>query len=307
LEKDFFPVIRHLKFQLTVKSHVISNVFVFSHVTYLSSIFAKERNQFNMKIIISTRTSTKEIDLKDNATLTDLKLAYSGISKKSIHRISFKKVSDDGKAERLDKDNKTLKDYGISDGETLQFKDLGPQIDYATVFVVEYAGPLFIVLLYALRPSIVFGAEANKKPYHIFALLALASWTFHFVKREFETFFVHQFSHPTMPLANLFKNSIYYWTFAAFIGKIIISCNLLKIADVYLQGYPLCSPNFIPPSDIQVYSGFIIFATSEIGNLICHLMLRNLREATGDIFIHNILYMCLSYLCLDNAENLCFP
>ena len=66
-----------------------------------------------------------------------------------------------------------------------------------------------------------------------------------------------------MPLQNLFKNCTYYWSFGAVIG------------------YPLCSPSFSAPGEIQVYVGLIIFALSEIGNLICHLMLSSMRPAEG--------------------------
>lgn len=66
-----------------------------------------------------------------------------------------------------------------------------------------------------------------------------------------------------MPLSNLFKNCIYYWSFGAVIG------------------YPLSDPKFSPPADIQVYIGFAIFVVSEIGNLICHLMLSNMRPSEG--------------------------
>ena len=33
----------------------------------------------------------------------------------------------------------------------------------------------------------------------------------HYGKRLVKTIFIHQFSHATMPLGNLFKNCAYYW------------------------------------------------------------------------------------------------
>ena len=40
-------------------------------------------------------------------------------------------------------DGKQLgKDYGLKGGDTLVFKDLGPQVPYAVVFLAEYAGPM---------------------------------------------------------------------------------------------------------------------------------------------------------------------
>lgn len=66
-----------------------------------------------------------------------------------------------------------------------------------------------------------------------------------------------------MPLNNLFKNCAYYWTFGAVIG------------------YPLCSPGFVAPSETLVYTGFAIFLLCEVGNLICHIMLSNMRPKEG--------------------------
>jgi very-long-chain enoyl-CoA reductase len=119
------------------------------------------------------------------------------------------------------------------------------------------------VLLWATRPSLIYGAGAASTPYNWVASLGIACWVGHFLKREFETFFVHKFSRPTMPLSNLYKNCTYYWTFGAVIG------------------YPLCSPSYLPPAETQVYAGLGIFLLSELGNLICHLMLSSLRPAEG--------------------------
>lgn len=210
------------------------------------------------------KARTHMIALPATATVSDLKKEYAKISKKSIHRLSFKYEGSEDKAKviRLDNDSKTIDSYGLGKEPLLTFKDLGPQIGYRFVFLVEYFGPMAFVGFYYLRPSLIFGSGITK-PYNWVAEMAVLCWITHFLKRELETIFVHKFSRPTMPLTNLFKNCSYYWTFGAVIG------------------YPLCHPDFVPPSLMQVYIGLGIFTVSEIGNLICHLMLSNMRPAEG--------------------------
>ncbi len=142
-------------------------------------------------------------------------------------------------------------------------KDLGPQIGYKTVFILEYLGPLLFVFLYSLRPEFVYGKnDANNKDFHPTAMMGILCWSFHFMKRELETLFVHRFSRPTMPLSNLFKNCTYYWTFGLVIG------------------YPLCHPEYTSPTSYnQIVLGLTLFIIAEILNLSVHLKLRNLRSS----------------------------
>jgi very-long-chain enoyl-CoA reductase len=157
-----------------------------------------------------------------------------------------------------------LASLGITDGAKLVFKDLGPQIGYRTVFLLEYFGPMLFVFFYMTRPAFLYGSGAATLPFSRTASLGIACWTFHFVKRELETIFVHRFSRPTMPLFNLFKNCIYYWAFGAVIG------------------YPLCHPAYQgPTSDTQILLGVVLFAASECLNCCVHLQLRFLRKGEG--------------------------
>lgn len=122
---------------------------------------------------------------------------------------------------------------------------------------------MLFVGLYALRPSFVFGANAGLE-YSRVATIGIICWMAHFLKREFETIFIHKFSRPTMPLTNLFKNCAYYWLFGMAIG------------------YPLCAPSYVGPSnELQVNIGLAIFVLCELGNLYCHIILSGLRPAEG--------------------------
>ena len=153
-------------------------------------------------------------------------------------------------------------------GKTPLLKDMGPQFSYRGVFLIEYAGPLFIMMLYALRPALLFGEGWSLAPvqgeWSDVATLGFWCWCAHFLKRELETLFVHKFSRPTMPLSNLFKNSIYYWTFGAIVGLV------------------LCHPQYTPnPNPLAVQVGLAIFVVSELLNGAVHLQLAGMRPAEG--------------------------
>lgn len=85
-------------------------------------------------------------------------------------------------------------------------KDLGPQFSYRGVFIVEYLGPILIMLAFASRPEWLFGkgsspvdmqagltqanmnAAVGTAKWNAFVQsLAIALWVLHFVKREVET------------------------------------------------------------------------------------------------------------------------
>jgi very-long-chain enoyl-CoA reductase len=112
----------------------------------------------------------------------------------------------------LDHDDMTLSSFGIESGEIICFKDLGPQVGWRTVFLVEYAGPLFIYpFFYSIFHSGVEKTQAQK--------VAFVCLMAHFVKRELESVFVHHFSRATMPMRNIFKNSFHYWI----VGGILVA------------------------------------------------------------------------------------
>ena len=221
----------------------------------------------DMKVVVVSGRSTPRkdaVDLPEGATVADLKKSYR--PNVSVHRKSFKFQSADPTvaAVSLSDDRKPLSAYGVASGAEVLYKDLGPQIGYRTVFIVEYAGPIAFMALYALRPSFIYGAEAAVKPLGDVQKLYVWLFLIHFFKREFETFFVHKFSRPTMPLSNLFKNSLYYWSFAAGMG------------------YFLCHPNYTAPSHGLDKLAAVAWAVMELGNLAVHLQLGGMRKSDGD-------------------------
>jgi very-long-chain enoyl-CoA reductase len=187
--------------------------------------------------------------------------------KKEIAKIS--KLSVDRQSVRPDLNGKDLKnDTTIPEIETTRkvfIKDLGPQIGWNTVFLLEYAGPLVIYALVSCRPWILYGDLANNPTFTTTAKIALGCWSIHYLKRVLETLFVHRFSHGTMPIRNLFKNCGYYWGFCLYVA--------------YHTNHPL----FTPPSIIYQAAGLSLFALCEGGNLATHILLRNLRPAGSTV------------------------
>jgi very-long-chain enoyl-CoA reductase len=220
-----------------------------------------------MKVTITSGRGEKAkkevVEIAAGASVHELKKAYK--KHVSVHRkmLKFQPADAKAKAVALD-DTKSLESYGVKDGAELAYKDLGPQVGYRTVFVVEYAGPIAAMALYAMRPSLLYGAGANAKPLGDVQQLYIGLFVAHFVKRELETFFVHKFSRPTMPLSNIFKNSTYYWGFAAFVG------------------YFLCHPQYTAPTHGLEKIAAAAMVVFELGNFIVHVHLAGMRKKEGE-------------------------
>eukprot|EP00899_Mesostigma_viride_P020128 jgi/Mesvir1/28116/Mv04696-RA.1 len=170
-------------------------------------------------------------------------------------------------------------------------KDLGPQIGYSVVFLLEYLGPLLVYPIFYLWGSFIYPAMgvADKPPSGVARdaqTLALAFWSFHYAKRLLETLFVHAFSKGTMPIRNLFKNCSYYWGFAAFVS------------------YFVNHPRYTPMPREALIGGLVLGVLAELGNLYCHILLRKLRPAgsgsTEYVIPRGFLFeyiTCANYTC----------
>ncbi len=136
--------------------------------------------------------------LDKSATIKDLKVKLASEKRKNKHSIAFYYYENGNtKDKKYYDDEKTLS--GIS---SVFFKDLGPQIGYRTVFILEYLGPLgnyflsylliyhllihsivFVLLYYVIRTSvpevasIIWGTStASSTPLNETAFLGVACW-----------------------------------------------------------------------------------------------------------------------------------
>ncbi|KAK1058387.1 Very-long-chain enoyl-CoA reductase [Friedmanniomyces endolithicus] len=189
---------------------------------------------------------------------------YDRLSKETGLSATRLRITCDGKPVPNDK-KITVSSAGLGSGSKIQVKDLGPQIAWRTVFVIEYLGPLLIhPIFYFLRPYIYSGATS---PPSTLQTLSCITITLHFVKRELETLFVHRFSNATMPARNIFKNSAHYWLLS---GLLIAYFTYSPTSITAGEGSPLLT-----------YAGLALYAIGELANLNTHLVLRNLRSPGG--------------------------
>ena len=220
-----------------------------------------------MKINVQYRGKSGKsvsVDVPAKASVDEFKVAFQALTKTPVERQRFtvveKTPTKGGKPNAL-VDGKLLQSYGLGDGSAVLFKDLGPQIGYSTVFFWEYFGPLATYLIVYLFPGFFYGADAAGTTKSTVQDWAMYAWTFHYAKRIFETFFVHRFSHGTMPIFNLFKNCSYYWGFAFFVA--------------YFVNHPL----YTAPALDQAKIGLALFAVAEAVNAAVHLQFRFMRPA----------------------------
>lgn len=197
------------------------------------------------------------VELDENKSISDVKKAVA-LQKPNLYE-TRQSIRPESTGKNM-KDDVKLNTLNISSNHvTLFLKDLGPQVGWTTVFLTEYAGPLLIYLIFYFRPELIYGRKVAKMAQVVH--IACGCWVFHYAKRLFETVFVHRFSNATMPITNIFKNSLYYWGFAAFVA--------------YYVNHPLYTPPTFGTN--QVYLGLACFIFCELGNLSIHIALRNLR------------------------------
>ncbi|KAJ2516686.1 3-oxo-5a-steroid 4- dehydrogenase [Coemansia sp. RSA 2049] len=202
------------------------------------------------------------VDVPDDASVDDLKKA---INRKNKSLYPDRQRLTVGETKMVLEKDAGLTKYSIGDGDVVYLKDLGPQISWRTVFYIEYLGPMVFHYLIYNFPVIFYRhafehSEIQRRVY----MLVMG----HFLKRELETGFVHRFSHGTMPLFNVFKNSFHY--------HILSGLNLAYwvYGPSSAEGTVLAA-KLGNPTLMAIFTGIFLFA--ELSNLSTHITLRNLR------------------------------
>ncbi|XP_017927662.1 very-long-chain enoyl-CoA reductase isoform X3 [Manacus vitellinus] len=141
--------------------------------------------------------------VEPNATIREIRLMFHKLYPRWYPARQSIKLDPKGKSLR---DEEILQHLPVGTTATLYFKDLGPQIGWTTVFLIEYTGPLFIYFLFYFRMTFVYGLDERftSSP-HPVVNLACICHSFHYIKRLIETVFVHRFSRGTMPLRKIVK------------------------------------------------------------------------------------------------------
>ncbi|KLO13034.1 hypothetical protein SCHPADRAFT_874581 [Schizopora paradoxa] len=204
------------------------------------------------------------INLPEDDTIADVKKAIELRYPKFY--VARQKISLKGDRKALS-DEDQLQELEIKDGAELTVKDLGPQISWRTVFLIEYVGPLLIHPIFYFSQKLVYGKtfEHSLMQKYVFTMVLL-----HYAKRELETIFVHRFSHGTMPFRNVFKNSFHY-----------------HILEGFMMAYPIYAPKYgafslnirgTPRNELPFLWFWVsAFVFAELSNLASHIKLRNLR------------------------------
>ncbi|KAH8687407.1 steroid alpha reductase-like protein [Tricladium varicosporioides] len=174
----------------------------------------------------------------------------------------------DPEKKTLLKDRRALisKHKEVMAGQEILIKDLGPQMSWTTVFIIEYLGPILIHLSFLVLPPYIY---SNSTPLSKSQYLSMAMVVLHFIKREYETLFIHRFSLATMPVFNIFKNSAHYWVLSGF--------NLAY----WIYAPTSYTARSSPTIDMINLVGVFLYVFGELSNLNTHVTLSKLRSPGG--------------------------
>ncbi|KDR78648.1 hypothetical protein GALMADRAFT_223906 [Galerina marginata CBS 339.88] len=207
------------------------------------------------------------LDIPSGATVVEVKRAI--VAKYPKFKPTRQRITLKGDRKPLVDETKLSDVFDTKNDWELQVKDLGPQISWQTVFIVEYLGPILIHPLFYHFPRLWYGVDVEHSALqkYVYAFVML-----HFAKRELETLYVHRFSHDTMPWLNIFRNSGHYWIF----GGIFLA------VDVYRPKFSANSPyivNTFRDNELFLWICAGLWAFAELSNLHTHLTVRSLRPA----------------------------
>ncbi|KAK7690947.1 hypothetical protein QCA50_006050 [Cerrena zonata] len=213
-----------------------------------------------------TRGLPITLELPETATVADVKAAVA--KKLPKFYTARQKLSFKGKREALS-DETILTAAGLSEAGELTVKDLGPQMAWQTVFIWEYLGPLIIHSVIYWLPNIFYGGPVQRSllQKYVYGMAML-----HFLKREYETLFVHRFSNGTMPLYGLFRNCAHYWILSGVALAYAAYGPTYAATSPYIRGTIRSNPTFL-------WSCIALWTFAELSNGRTHSILRDLRPA----------------------------
>ena len=160
-----------------------------------------------------TNIREAEIEVPNSITIFNLKnkLATTIEFKQFPERLILK-----ADEKLLLEDNRSLKEYGISEGTTIQVQDQGLVVHRKWLTFLAYIGPFTLLPLFAI---------INKANSPI-QLLLLVLCMVHYGKRLFESLFVHLYSYPYMPMVYVLGLTLYYSLFFGFLMGFFVFSNL---------------------------------------------------------------------------------
>lgn len=133
--------------------------------------------------------------------------------------------------------------------------DLGFQINTPLANFIEYSSPVFILFLYA----IIFNDDPNQG-YNYIQIGTMAMICFHYVKRVFESLFIH-IQINTMELKMFFVECLYYILYFGIYSQKKIFTEISEQKDISKWKYLF----------------IVLFFISEMNNFHCHIILRKIR------------------------------